>query len=108
MEAVVRGSIEITIANDILRSWLEDGSAVFGGEDSERVRFFIRRAGWKLSSVVLSKKALRHLDQDPERDVKVTYLQRDILRASTLRASYRYPRLLTTRDCEIPALALSA
>lgn len=108
METVASGSSEMTIANDILRSWIEDGSAVFGGEDDDRIRFFIRRSGWKLSSVVLSKKALRNLDQDPERDVKVTYLQRDILRASTLRVSYRYPRLLTPRECAIPALALSA
>lgn len=108
METVARVSSDMTMANDILRSWIEDGSAVFGGEDDERIRFFIRRTGWKLSSVVLSKKALRNLDQDLERDVKIAYLQRDILRASTLRVSYRYPRVMSTGDCAIPTFALSA
>lgn len=108
METVARVSSEMTIANDILRSWIEDGSAVFGGEDDERIRFFVCRAGWKLSSVVLSRKALRHLAEDPERDVKVAYIQRDILRAAALRVSYRYPRIMATRDFTIAALALSA
>jgi len=108
METVARVSSEITIANDILRSWIEDGSAVFGGEDDDQIRFFVRRTGWKLSSVVLSKKALRNLAQDHERDVKVAYLQRDILRASTLRTSYRYPRVMTPKDCTMTAFALCA
>lgn len=108
METVARVSSDMTMAHDILGSWIEDGSAVFGGEDDEKVRFFIRHPGWKLSSVVLSKKALCNLDQDPERDVKIAYLQREILRASTLRVSYRYPRVMNTRDCAIPAFARSA
>lgn len=108
METVAMVSSEMTIANDILRSWIEDGSAVFGDEDDDRIRFFIRRMGWKLSCVVLSKKALRTLAEDQERDVKVAYLQRDILRASTLRTSYRYPRVMTPKDCAVRSFALSA
>lgn len=108
METVARVSSEMTIANDILRSWIEDGSAVFGSEDDDQLRYFVHRAGWKLSSVVLSKKALHSLARDHERDVKVAYLQRDILRASTLRVIYRYPRVMSAKEFASPPFALSA
>lgn len=108
METVARVSSEMTIANDILRSWIEEGSAVLGGEDDDQIRYFVHRAGWKLSSVVLSKKALHNLARDHERDVKVAYLQRDILRASALRVTYRYPRVMSSKECAPAPFALSA
>lgn len=46
----------------------------------------------RLRSVSFSLKALRALAFDSQRQVKVDYLQRDLLRSAATREAYRYPR----------------
>ncbi|HEX7809737.1 MAG TPA: hypothetical protein VF608_13465, partial [Thermoanaerobaculia bacterium] len=46
----------------------------------------------KLTTIVLSRRSLRKLADDPARDVKIEYLQRDLLQTAGLRAEFRYPR----------------
>jgi len=48
----------------------------------------------RLRSVSFSLEALRLLAFDAQRQVKVDYLQRDLLRSAATRESYRYPRQL--------------
>jgi hypothetical protein len=64
-------------------------------EDDKFIRIRIRKGpGSRLASVIFSKLALRRLISDPDRDVKVEYLRRDIARQARWRREYRYPRQL--------------
>jgi hypothetical protein len=64
-------------------------------EDDKFIRIRIRKGpGSRLASVIFSKLALRRLISDPNRDVKVEYLRRDIARQARWRREYRYPRQL--------------
>lgn len=83
---------EITFAEELVRSLPERPFAELVSDDSQTVRFRIRRAGWKLATIVFSRRALRKLLSDPTREVKVEYLRRDILRSALRRACYSYPR----------------
>lgn len=62
-------------------------------EDERTIRIRIKKEpGWKLSSFIFSKRALRKLFSDPNREVKLEYLRRDIARQARARREYRYPR----------------
>jgi hypothetical protein len=62
---------------------------------SERgaIRYAVRGDGMKLRSIVLRRDSLRKLLNDPAREVKVEYLQRELLEAASQRSEFRYPRL---------------
>ena len=83
---------EATLAEELVRSLPDMPAAELVGDDSQTVRFRVRQAGWKLATIVFSKRALRKLLNDPIREVKVEYLRRDILRSALRRVSYSYPR----------------
>jgi len=83
---------EVSLADELVRSLPNLPAAEIVGEDSHSVRFRVRQAGWKLATIVFSKRALRKLLNDPTRDVKVEYLRRDILSSALRRVSYSYPR----------------
>lgn len=48
----------------------------------------------KLRTVTFSRTALKELAGDPDRAVKIEYLQRDLRQFSKVREEYRYPRQL--------------
>ena len=84
---------ETTLAQQIV-AVLPAGSVVrVLCEDPEMIRFAVQSSDLKLRSVVFSRASLRRLQTDPARDIKVEYLQRDLLRSAIRRAEFRYPRL---------------
>ena len=84
---------EVNVAQEVVRFLLGKNFAEKMRGDAETIAFEIdARPGWKLRSVVFSRNALRHLAIDPDRDVKLDYLRRDLLKAAPHRAEYRYPR----------------
>lgn len=60
--------------------------------ERDTIRYAVRGEGMRLRTIVLNRGSLRRLMNDPSRDVKIEYLQRDILAAAPLRNEYRYPR----------------
>jgi hypothetical protein len=62
-------------------------------EERDAICYAIRSNELKLRTVVLSRASLRRLVDDPAREVKIEYLRRDILRSSTRRGEFHYPRL---------------
>lgn len=58
----------------------------------DAVRYAVRGDGMKLRTIVLSRRSLRKLLDDPARDVKIEYLQRDLLRSAAQRTEFCYPR----------------
>lgn len=66
------------------------------------IRYAVRGEGMKLKTIVLNRESLRRLMDDPHRDVKIEYLQRDLLQNASRRGEFRYPRLIEHR----PVLSL--
>lgn len=85
---------ETTLEMEVAEAVLEPLPQQTWTEDAETIRFRIRKPGWKLSSVIFSKRALRKLLSDPNREVKLEYLRRDIARLARSRREYRYPHRL--------------
>lgn len=83
-------TLEMELAETLLQPLLDQSWT----EDAETIRFRIRKPGWKLSSIIFSKRALRKLVSDPHREVKLEYLRRDIARQAGSRREYRYPHQL--------------
>ena len=66
-------------------------------EDSKTIKYLVQRAfGWQLATVVFSKQSLFKLANDPNRDVKIEYLRRDLLESAAYRKEYTYPRSLAS------------
>jgi len=63
--------------------------------DRDAIRFAVRADGMRLRTIILRRTSLRRLIDDPARDVKVEYLQRDLLRSATHRTEFQYPRPLS-------------
>ena len=61
--------------------------------EKHTIRYSVRAEGMKLKTIVLSRASLRRLADDPARDVKIEYLQRDLLESASRRGEFRYPRL---------------
>lgn len=80
------------IAQQIV-SALPAGSVVRLASDDESVRFRVEDASMKLRTIVLNRESLHRLESDPQRDVKIEYLQRDLIRSAMRRTEFRYPRL---------------
>jgi hypothetical protein len=56
------------------------------------LRYSVRADGMKLKTIVLNRASLRRLADDPQRDVKIEYLQRDLLASAARRSEFAYPR----------------
>ena len=64
-------------------------------EDARAIRYRVRRGfGWRLSLVVRDKQSLLRLASDPQREIKIEYLRREIVNSATYRREFRYPRTL--------------
>jgi hypothetical protein len=94
MHAAMKISSEQEIAQAVLRA-LPTGAARLVCDDGESLHYAISAPSLKLSSVVFRKESLRALQNDPDREVKLEYLARDIAGSARRRADYSYPR--TTR-----------
>jgi hypothetical protein len=82
---------EREIASEILRVLPAEPRVQF--EDRDTITYALPHScGLKLATIVFAKRSLRKLDLDPAREVKIEYLQRDLVRSSTRRSEYRYPR----------------
>jgi hypothetical protein len=98
---------ENKLALEIISVLPAESVARLVSEDSDTIRFSV--AGMKLRTIVLNRQSLRKLCSDPAREVKVEYLQRDLVRSAGRRAEFRYPRLsrikLTVRRLQRLAMA---
>lgn len=87
-----RKNDEIRIAEEIV-SVLPGLVARACSADREAIRYTVNGDGLKLRSVVLNRASLRRLLDDPTRDVKIEYLQRDLAGSAVRRAEFQYPRV---------------
>lgn len=92
MRTQSRMNDESRIAEEIV-SVLPAGIARACSPEKQAIRYSVRGEGMKLKTIVFSRESLRRLLDDPARDVKVEYLQRELLEASGRRGEFRYPRL---------------
>ncbi|HYI10090.1 MAG TPA: hypothetical protein VEK57_13605 [Thermoanaerobaculia bacterium] len=86
-----RKNDEIEIAEEIV-GILPAGVAREFSSDRGSIRYAVRAEGMKLRTIVLSRRSLRKLIDDPLRAVKVEYLQRDLLNGAPFRSEFCYPR----------------
>lgn len=82
---------EVRIAEEIVNV-LPAGIARELSSDREALRYRVRGEDLKLRTIDLRRSSLRRLAADPQRDVKIDYLRRELLRVAQQRAEYRYPR----------------
>ena len=85
---------ELRVAEEIV-SVLPGGSFMrVCSDEHNAIRYAVRSNDLKLRSVVLSRASLRRLVNDPARNVKIEYLQRDLLRSAKRRSEFSYPRAI--------------
>lgn len=84
---------ETRIAQEIMSALPADSFARVCSDDRESVRFTVSSDLLELRSVIFSRESLRRLLADPDRAVKIDYLQRDLLSSAIRRNEFRYPRL---------------
>jgi len=61
--------------------------------EKHTIRYSVRADGMKLKTIVLSRESLSRLLDDPDRNIKIEYLRRDLLASADRRNEFRYPRL---------------
>jgi hypothetical protein len=83
---------ETRIAEEIV-SVLPAGVARACSPDRDSIRYSVRSDDMRLRTIVLRRTSLKKLAEDPNRAVKIEYLQRDLLAQAAKRAEFRYPRL---------------
>lgn len=67
-------------------------------EYPDRIQFRIASEdGWRLRRIVLGRESLERLAIDPEREIKVEYLKRELTLAAPTRRVWSYPRTLALR-----------
>lgn len=99
---------ESRIAEEIV-SVLPAGVARACSPERNSIRYSVRGEGMKLKTIVLSRASLRRLMDDPHRDVKIEYLQRDLIDSASTRREFSYPRPAIHRVVKLwPAAALAA
>jgi hypothetical protein len=92
MSSVDVNTLEMQLAREVIAPIVGGTPAACIAEQDGTIRCELRGGpGCKLSSVVFSCEGLRRLQTDPDREVKIEYLQRDIARAARSRTEYRYP-----------------
>lgn len=84
---------ETRMAEEII-SILPAGVARQFSAERDVIRYAVRADGLRLRTIVLNRASLRRLIDDPARDVKVEYLQRDLMDSAARRSEFRYPRPL--------------
>lgn len=90
-QLTIRKLDENRIAEEIVRV-LPAGVARAVSHDRDSIRFTVRAEGLKLRDIVFRRDSLRRLIEDPARNVKIEYLQRDLLANAQCRGEFRYPR----------------
>ena len=88
----MKKKLDETRIAEMIVSVLPAGVARALSWDRETIRYSVRAAGLKLRTIVLSRESLRRLIEDPVRDVKIEYLQRDLVRSASSRSEFQYPR----------------
>lgn len=83
---------ENRIAEEIV-SVLPSGVARACSPEKDSIRYAVRAARLRLRTIVFSRESLRRLLDDPAREVKVEYLQRELRESASRRTEFRYPRL---------------
>ena len=92
MRVVEVSTVEMQVAKEVVAPLAECGRMECVTAEDGTIRCRLRGAPeWKLCSVVFSSEGLRRLAGDPDRAVKIEYLQRDIARTARFRSEYRYP-----------------
>lgn len=87
------GTTEETRVAEEIVSVLPAGSVARAcSVERDAIRFAVRSSGLKLTTVVLRRASLRRLLSDPDRAVKIEYLQRELLQTAGRRADFVYPR----------------
>jgi hypothetical protein len=82
---------EMNVAEEIV-SVLPSGSvARVCSDDRETIRYAVRSTDLPLREIVLRRTSLKRLIEDPARNVKVEYLQRELLRSAARRNRFEYP-----------------
>ena len=85
-------NLALKTADEIL-SGLPEGSVMrVCSDDRDTLRYAVRASGLKLRQITLSRTSLRRLADDPQSNIKIDYLRRDIARSAGRRESYQYPR----------------
>jgi hypothetical protein len=92
-EATMRKKIDETQLAEAIVGVLPDGVVRACSSDRSVIRYSVRAEGLKLRSIVLNRMSLRKLATDPDREVKVEYLRRDLAESAQTRSEFRYPRL---------------
>lgn len=90
---VIGKNDETRMAEEIV-SVLPSGVAREFSAERDAIRYAVRADGMKLRTIVLKRASLRKLIEDPQRAVKIEYLQRDLLQAASQRKTFQYPRPL--------------
>jgi hypothetical protein len=88
----MNAKIEEAQVAELIVGVLPTGVARACSSDRESLRYTVRGEGMKLHTIVLRRASLRKLAQDPQREVKIEYLRRDLLHAAKRRAEFSYPR----------------
>ena len=83
---------ELHVAEEIVKVLPGDSFMRVCSEERDVIRYAVRSNDLKLRTIVMSRASLRRLLEDPAREVKIEYLQRDLLRSARRRGEFRYPR----------------
>lgn len=90
MSSAIRTLDETRLANEIV-SVFDPAALRACSAGRDTIRFAVRDRSLKLRTIILGRDALRRLLEDPAGEVKVEYLQRELLRCATQRNEYSYP-----------------
>lgn len=88
---------ETKIAKEIV-SVLDPAALRACSAERDVIRYAVRGKSIKLRTIVFDRSALQRLLDSEDAAVKVEYLKRDLLRATTNRVEYRYPHPSFARD----------
>jgi hypothetical protein len=88
------GKNDETLMAEAIVNVLPAGVAREFSAERDAIRYAVRADGMKLRTIVLRRASLRRLIDDPNRDIKIEYLRRDLLNAASHRSEFRYPRPL--------------
>lgn len=84
---------ENRIADEIV-SVLPAGVLRACSAERDVIRYAVRSDRFRLRTISFKRSSLRRLLEDPQRGIKIEYLQRDLLASAGRRADFRYPRLV--------------
>ena len=91
-------SAEMAMAEQLLHRLAPEAGELLC-EDEKVIAFQLRKRGWRLSRLVLSRASLRKLASDPLRLIKLDWLTHDIQRSAPQKKAYVFPFRLYERGC---------